>query len=247
MIFYKFITFLYCKLISFYEKLFLKKNIHSKDSLNIDGYQKFQCEHNLIDQLELNETVKVNNYLEKLVLKELYIFSIIEKIFIENNLSNKISQITGYNYSIDFLTAYRTYSILEKERGGNFYANKWHIDKPFSSNNLKVIVPIKPISVEGGGIKILSKENTKKINNLRDVNDFYTMESNLNEILVFNPNQCYHKAGNPKNDQIREQIIIQLNPANNWNINLNIFQKQYHREPKFPIFSYFFDKRKIIC
>lgn len=247
MVFYKFITFLYCKLITFYEKLFLKKYIHTKDPLNIEGYQKFSFEHNLIDKVELNEIIKVNNYLEKLILKELYIFSIIEKMFFEKNLSKKISEITGYNYSIDFLTAYRTYPILEKERGSNFYANKWHIDKPFSSNNLKVIVPIKPISIKGGGIKILSKKNTKKISNLNDFNNFYTMESALNEILVFNPNQCFHKAGNPENDQTREQIIFQLNPANNWSINLNIFKKQYLREPKFPVFSYFFDKRKIIC
>lgn len=247
MIFYKFITFLYCKLISLYEKFLLKKHIASKDSLNIDGYQKFRFEYNLIDKVELEDSVKVNNYLEKLILNELYIFSLIEKIFVNSNLLNKISDITGYNYSIDFLTAYRTHPIIKKDRQGNFYANKWHIDKPFSSNNLKVIVPIKPININGGGIKILSKENTKKIINFNDVKDFYTMESNLNEILVFNPNQCYHKAGSPENKQIREQIVIQLNPAKRWSINLNIFKKQYLREPKFPIFSYFFDKRKIIC
>ena len=81
MIFYKFITFLYCKLISLYEKFFLKKHVASKDSLNIDGYQKFRFKYNLIDKVELKDSVKVNNYLEKLILNELYISSIIENNF----------------------------------------------------------------------------------------------------------------------------------------------------------------------
>ena len=234
MIFYKFVTLIYSKFITLYEKLFLKNQNQSNDLLISTGYQKFKFKQNFIDKLDLKETIRVNNYLEKLVLNEEYIFSIIEKTFIQNNLTKKISEITGFNYSIDFLTAYRTYSICRKQKEENYYANHWHVDKPFSQNNLKVIIPIKPISLERGGIKILDKKNTKKIKDLKNVKDFYIMECNLNEILIFNPNQCYHKAGNPEKNEIREQIVIQLNPSNDWCINLSIFKKQYKKEPKFP-------------
>ena len=116
MIFYKFVTLIYSKFITLYEKLFLKNQNQSNDLLISTGYQKFKFKQNFIDKLDLKETIRVNNYLEKLVLNEEYIFSIIEKTFIQNNLTKKISEITGFNYSIDFLTAYRTYLYVENKK-----------------------------------------------------------------------------------------------------------------------------------
>ena len=94
MIFYKFVTLIYSKFITLYEKLFLKNQNQSNDLLISTGYQKFKFKQNFIDKLDLKETIRVNNYLEKLVLNEEYIFSIIEKTFIQNNLTKKISEIT---------------------------------------------------------------------------------------------------------------------------------------------------------
>ena len=62
-------------------------------------------------------------------------------------------------------------------------------------------------------------------------------------LLIFKPNICLHKAGNPKNNKTREQIMFQLNPSKKWKINLNISKKQNFKEPKFPIISYFLDKK----
>ena len=89
MIFYKFVTLIYSKFITLYEKLFLKNQNQSNDLLISTGYQKFKFKQNFIDKLDLKETIRVNNYLEKLVLNEEYIFSIIEKTFIQNNLTKK--------------------------------------------------------------------------------------------------------------------------------------------------------------
>ena len=77
MIFYKFVTLIYSKFITLYEKLFLKNQNQSNDLLISTGYQKFKFKQNFIDKLDLKETIRVNNYLEKLVLNEEYIFSII--------------------------------------------------------------------------------------------------------------------------------------------------------------------------
>ena len=249
MILYKLISFIYCKITSLLEVIFIKIKNKTDDDLNIKGYQLFKFDENLISNIKFKEVLKINNYLEKLIISESNIDEIIRNIFVNKNFLHTLSNITGYNYSLDFLTAYRTYSIAELDKKKNLYANKWHVDKPFSSNCLKVIIPIKPILTNGGGINIINKNDSKKFySNYSSQNiNIFTMSANLNEILVFNPNQCFHKATSPAGNSTREQIIIQLNPSKKWTLNCKIFYKQYHREPKFPVFSYFFDKRKIIC
>ena len=89
MIFYKFVTLIYSKFITLYEKLFLKNQNQSNDLLISTGYQKFKFKQNFIDKLDLKETIRVNNYLEKLVLNEEYIFSIIEKNFYSKQFNKK--------------------------------------------------------------------------------------------------------------------------------------------------------------
>ena len=37
--------------------------------------------------------------------------------------------------------------------------------------------------------------------------------------------------------------MIQLNPAKNWSINSNIYEKQFNLEPKFPFFNYMLEKK----
>ena len=61
-------------------------------------------------------------------------------IFLKSNLKNHITNMTGLNYSIDYLIAYETSPILEKDRDHGWYANKLHKDKPFTENTLKIII-----------------------------------------------------------------------------------------------------------
>ena len=69
------------------------------------------------------------------------------------------------------------------------------------------------------------------------------MKSLIDELLIFLPKLCYHKAGNPSLNLKRSQIMIQLNPAKKWSINQNIYKKQFNVEPKFPFFNYMLEKR----
>ena len=75
---------------------------------------------------------------------------------------------------------------------------------------------------------------------------YFNMESKLFNILLFLPNMCYHKAGNPEINEGRKQLMIQLNPATRWTINNNLYKKQFKTEPKFPFFSYLFDKKILL-
>ena len=62
---------------------------------------------------------------------------------------------------------------------------------------------------------------------------------------LFHPNKIDHRATSPNSGQ-RFQMMFQLNPSLNWKFNSNIYNKQMYREPKFPFFSYLFDKKKNI-
>ena len=68
------------------------------------------------------------------------------------------------------------------------------------------------------------------------------MKNLKKELLIFNPNICYHKAGNPTKSNSRRQLMFQLNPSTKWKINSNIYKKQFNIEPKFPSLSYFLDE-----
>ena len=105
----------------------------------------------------------------------------------------------------------------KKDTEKGWYANHWHRDKPFSKNTLKVVFPIEEITKLHGGIEIRNKVNQNKI---------FKMIANKNEFLIFYPNKCYHKAGNPDFNLSRKQIMFQLNPSFEWKMNINLHKKQ---------------------
>ena len=67
------------------------------------------------------------------------------------------------------------------------------------------------------------------------------MISDIDEVLVFNPNLFYHKAGNPI--KTRTQIMLQLNPSSEWSYNYDLIKLQNKQEPKFPLISYINKKK----
>ena len=90
-----------------------------------------------------------------------------------------------------------------------------------------------------------TKKFKKGIINIED-EKYFNMKSELFNILLFLPNMCYHKAGNPEINEGRKQLMIQLNPSTRWTINNNLYKKQFKTEPKFPFFSYLFDKKILL-
>ena len=155
---------------------------------------------------------------------------------------------TGFEYSIDFFIAYRTLPIKKKDLLKGWYANHWHKDLPFTENTLKILIPVSNLKTKkDGGMEIMDINDTKKFEKKSNLNlKTYTMIADKGEFFIFYPNKCYHKAGELGKNKFRDQIMIQLNPSKKWNINNNIYKKQFFMEPKFPFFSYFFDKRKYL-
>lgn len=184
-----------------------------------------------------------NKYLNKYIVKKNKIEDLLKEVFIKNKLLKIIQFKTGFNYSIDFFTAYQTLPIPKKIKKKQIYANHWHLDKPFSKNTLKIIIPLKKITMKHGGMEILSKNiNFKNNKNL----SFYKMTGNTNEYLLFFPNICFHRAGNPNINLSRSQLMFQLNPAKNWCFKENLFELQFYKEPKFPLLKMFSKKKYLL-
>jgi hypothetical protein len=241
--FYFFVTILYNFFFTKYEELFLKKKFFIKDhNLSLEGFCKVSNINIPIIDLKKFDVNVVHKYYRRFILNNLQIEELIKNIFIKNKLAEYICNATGFNYSIDYLTAYETLPLEEQEKSGSWYANLPHIDKPFTKNTLKVIIPIQKITKSNGPMHILNINKSKWPKDIL-IDDYYQVICDLNEVFLFFPNICLHNAGIPENGYVRRQIMIQLNPSKIWQINNNIFYKQKKREPKFPIFSYLFDSR----
>ncbi len=245
--FYQLMCKFYSYLITNFEKNFLLiKKQDESFYINKSGYEIIK--NNIDIKKIVNEKeINVNKYTYKNIVSENSLYDFLSYLFIEKNLANEITKRTSYKYSIDFFTSYQILNIPDADKKGDWYANKWHNDKPFSENTLKIIIPLNDMSSGNyGGIQILDIDQSKNLNSQKNENNFsnfFEMKSSLDELLIFLPKLCYHKAGNPNINLKRSQIMIQLNPAKKWSINNNIYKKQFNVEPKFPFFNYMLEKK----
>ena len=234
----KIIFFCYNQISTFYENYFLKKTkLDNQNELTEKGYAKII----FLNQLNINKYIEKkikgpNLYLNKFIINKNMIRELLLNIFIKNKVAENIFKLTGFSYSVDFFVAYETSHIPEQFEKMEIYANHWHRDKPFSKNTLKLIIPIDEISAQHGGIEILDKYSSLNLNKKYSKNNsYYKMISPKNEGLLFLPNVCFHRAGNPAKNLLRSQLMFQLNPSKKWSYKTNLFELQFFQEPKFPI------------
>ena len=244
--FYKAFCSIYSFLVGKLEEIFFKsKNLDDKiNNLNKYGFYKLKINKKLEINKKSFHEISVNNYFKRLIVSKDDIAQLIKNLFIENELAKKITELTGYKYSIGFLLCYKTLHVPKTEEENSIYANHWHQDKPYSSNTLKIIFPIQKISEKDGPMEILPKEiKIKEVEKKEVISKIYKAKMDLDELLIFNPNKCLHRAGIPKKGNERTQLMLQLNVSKKWTFNSDIANRQNFREPKFPLFSYFSVKR----
>ena len=242
MIFFsRIIFFLYSNLSSIIEVFFLKKKKGTE--LLKNGFYNDKLKIKLDYNNLIEKKIFTNNSFEKLIIDKKYIVKIIKNLILENDIKNKLYEITGFYYSIDFFLAYTTHHIDEDNLKKDIYANHWHKDKPYSKNTLKIIIPIDEILHDQGPMEIISIEESNKVNFFSDLknvdfNNKYKLIGTNEDVYYFLSNLCYHKAGVPFLEKKRTQIMFQLNPSNNWKYSDNLYKKQYLMEPKFPLFNF---------
>ena len=243
----------YQHLVGCYEKIALKHTFFKKE---FENKGVLQLENINIDISDIINTPKkdINKYSSSRILKYNQIIELINKVF-THEIKKQITEITGFKYTIDYLIFYDRQYInkndLYTDNGAlsvlnQWYAYKWHFDKPNSTNMLKIILPIS-IEDDESALAVINKDKSKQIN----VNN-ETMLSNVeknyfkgqsNKLYGFNPTVCIHRDGIPAKGKTATQIMFQLNPSRHWKLNKEIYKKQMKREPKFPLLAYLYDKK----
>ncbi len=223
------------------------KLIDKNSNFHKKGFQLFSLLRKAELPINTPEYYGINPYKRKIVLKDDQIKNIIKIIFIDNNIAKKISKLTGFNYNIDHITAYETYHIPKDQEGKSWYANLWHKDGPYSKNNIKVVIPLSDIGDNSGGMKIVSSDKSSKYLPASGIENDFEPEiifksKAFENILVFCPHLCLHRAGNPIANKTRKQLIFQINPSLKWTISNNLTINQTLIEPKFPIIYNLFKK-----
>jgi hypothetical protein len=228
---------------TFIENTFFQKEKLKMNELLEKGFIKRKDSKTNLEKNYFIEIIKSNNFLSKYEVKKNLIPDLIKCVFVQTNLKDYITSLTGFNYHINFFTAYKTAHIPDDLKNEQIYANTWHKDKPFSKNTLKVIIPLEKIDLENGPMEILDINQSKNFN--KKIINKYLFTGEKNDIFLFLPNLCLHRAGSPEYAKSREQIMFQLNPAKKWSYSEYLFDRQLNLEPKFPLFD-IKDKRILI-
>ena len=237
---YKIFCWVYRNIVSILQSFFLKDSKKNIKNIFFTLQLKNNYYKNIIKKSlkELNLEYQIIYLMDKNA-----IYKLLKNLF-NKELRDKITKKTGYKYSIDYCIIYKNYPIPKSESNRSIYANHFHVDKPYSRNMLKIILPISVKDKDFG--PIIVKRNKPLVKSLTENNteDFSYFCSNENNTLIygFYPSRCLHKALSPSEDNQCHQIMVQLNPSRNWKINQKIYRRQAHKEPKFTEFINLFDK-----
>tara|TARA_Y100000996_G_scaffold378525_1_gene331242 strand:- start:64 stop:609 length:546 start_codon:yes stop_codon:yes gene_type:complete len=151
------------------ENTLFKKNQFNKNNLLFKrGYEIIKLKNKLEVNLKNKKIIQKNKYLKKYILRKKDLDKIIFTLFAKNNLAEILEKKLGSKFDINFVLAYKTYNIKNKDQKSGWYANHWHRDKAFSKNIIKLIIPLQKIGSKDGGIqiydKITSQHGINKIN-----------------------------------------------------------------------------------
>ena len=230
---------IYSKISTITEDILYKNNNNLNSLLNKVGYIKLKLNFNIFENLKIEKKISRNNFFKILIISEDEIHKLLKKIFVENNILDKISSLTGFNYKISYLISYETFSIPDNLKTKEIYANHWHFDKPYSKNTIKLIIPLEKINTNLGAMKILNIDNSKKLKLNNIIKSDFNVIGDEKDLFIFYPNLCAHKAGIPEKNKSRKQLMLQLNPSKEWCYSKYLFNKQFKIEPKFPLKNIF--------
>ena len=108
---------------------------------------------------------------------------------------------------------------------------------------LKIIVPINVKSDNFGPLIIRkNKLNKSSIDKKHSENILFLSNQDNSMFYCFNPSRYFHKAATPIKGENCFQIMLQLNPSNEWKLNSNLYKRQFKQEPKFTDITNLFSK-----
>ena len=243
---YSLICFFYRNIFTYLQDTFIKKSYVSSYKKNNLYFTFTNKDKSFIKQInKFSDSLKYE-YNSIYIFDENDLLELLKKIF-NKDTKNLITLKTGFNYSIDFFSFYENFHIPKKFSKKSYFANLLHVDKPYSKNMLKIIIPISVKNVANGPLAVKIKKPLKLNKNMQ-YSDFKNFTSNDSNTLIyaFSPSRCFHMARVPHQRNSCLQIMIQLNPSRFWSINKEIHKRQMSQEPKFTEIKCLFDKYEII-
>ena len=244
---YKLICKAYSYITYIIENLTIKKKIFSYSFKN-KGIKKLNFNKEKLNIGKVEQIIKANKYHSRFIYKKKGIEIFLKKFF-DEDLKKKISNLTGFNYSIDYFGVYKNFPILLNDREKGYYANHYHTDKPYSRNLIKVFIPLSKIRMVDGPLELINIKDSLDIeinNKYISSTKKYFFTGDKGDLLLCMPNLCLHKAGIPEEDNFTNLIMLQLNPSRTWRISNNLYERQYKIEPKFTsIINLFFKHTNI--
>ena len=100
---------------------------------------------------------------------------------------------------------------------------------------LKIFIPLSDISKNDGPLGLIDLNQKKRY-----------LVGGKGDVFLCKLNACLHKAGVPKHSNKTNLIMIQLNPSKKWYLSLNLYKRQFKREPKFTSFTNIFVRRMLL-
>ena len=138
--FYRLFCNLYSNLISYFENIFFRKH-NPTNIFKTSGIKVLKNYNSLFYLGSPVKNLKPNRYHQRNIYLRENINKFLEELF-NQNLRCKITKLTGFSYSIDYFGAYENFYIEKIDRKLGFYANHYHLDKPYSKNLLKIFIPL---------------------------------------------------------------------------------------------------------
>lgn len=254
---YRYICNIYQIFSTLYENIFFRKSVSKNNFLNTGIFSIDDFNNSFLEELKDVDSKYVNRFLSIKIISNDQLDNLVRSVFNEK-MRKKITHITGFSYSIDYMIFYDRKFIPEELRKVSTlkqaYSYRWHFDKPNSRNMLKIFIPFN-ITDEDGPLEVIDKKESKQIRDFNKINfgqkrTFFV--GSKDSVFGFLPTTCCHRDGIPKNKKVATQIMFQLNPHKKWVINSKLFYRDpslnnklgiWTTEPKFPFFAYLFDKR----
>ena len=245
------------RILTYLEFLLYKQKKHKKRSIsNLEnlGWEKIDVNLSKLFPIKCQSTLYHSPYSDIIILSKQEIDSLINKIFIKNNILYEIKDRLGMNYCIDFFLHWEIRSIPEIKKNDQYFANLWHTDSLFSNNVIKLFILTHDTDSDDGPITWIDRKETikkkysyKLIKNNIDLDSISkSFTGKQGDLCMINPNQCMHKAGIPKANRKRRLMMFQLNPSRKLSYRQDLYQKQFKLEPNLPLIKNIFRKKVYI-
>jgi hypothetical protein len=235
--------------------LYARKKTEIDAPLRDDGFLLLQKNFATFAAIKPQQYIGRNPYLDVAIYERADLSNIAKEILECREIRNVLFSTFGMQFSIDFVYSSQTKPIPNDNRGEGYFANHFHRDLLFSYNTVKIFVALEQIEENQGPTEWLSRPDSESVlakgfersnaEQLTADTKVHKFTGAIGASMMLLPRSNIHKAGVPNAGQTRRQMMFQLNPARNWSIHSDLYQRQFAGEPNLPLFRNSFRRHQV--